>query len=205
MRDRVSVAENERQIRMDTSLDEKLTAAPCVHRSIRRSRTSLRGFENSYSIGGTKMNEEHQEPGFVKKKIRNSNPKNRGVESRTRASRLIAKAKKKLAEIPDEFLDRALKRLGQQLNATKKIWDPSVKELIDIPDEKIRFDAAVMILAYKWGKPVERSISAHADFEDLGSLLQAMKDSPASQASLQKTVEGKAIEPTLPEPQREEH
>jgi hypothetical protein len=100
---------------------------------------------------------------------------------------------------PDEFLDRALKRLGQQLNATKKIWDPGVKLLIDIPDEKIRQDAAVMILAYKWGKPVERSISAHADFEDLGTLLQAMKDSPASQASLQKTVEGKVITHLLPD------
>ena len=142
--------------------------------------------------------------GFVRNKIKASNPKNRGVESRTRASRLISKAKKKLAEIPDEFLDRALKRLGQQLNATKKIWDPGVKLLIDIPDEKIRQDAAVMILAYKWGKPVERSISAHADFEDLGSLLEAMRNSPAAQASLQKPVEGKEIPLALLDATRQE-
>jgi hypothetical protein len=150
------------------------------------------------------MSDQEPTKDFVKEKIKASNPKNRGIGSRGRASRLISKAKKKLSEIPDKYLDRALKRLGQQLDATKKIWDPGVKLLIDIPDEKIRQDAAVMILAYKWGKPVERSISAHADFEDLGSLLEAMKNSPAAQSSLQKTVEGREIPPALADAATEE-
>jgi hypothetical protein len=42
------------------------------------------------------------------------------------------------------------------------------------------------------------------DFEDLGSLLEAMKNSPAAQASLQKTVEGKEIPPALPDATRQE-
>ena len=81
----------------------------------------------------------------------------------SRAMKLLKRAAKKLQEIPDEYLDLALRRLGEQLNATKKMWDVNAKEMIDIPDEKIRQDAAIMILAYKWGKPVERSIAATAD------------------------------------------
>jgi hypothetical protein len=45
---------------------------------------------------------------------------------------------------------------------------------------------------------------AKGDFEDLQSLLEAMKNSPASQASLQKTVEGKEVPPALPDAAREQ-
>jgi hypothetical protein len=38
-------------------------------------------------------------------------------------------ATRKLAEIPDEFLDRALRRLGKQLNATKPMWDVEKKKI----------------------------------------------------------------------------
>jgi hypothetical protein len=71
--------------------------------------------------------------------------------------------------------------------------------MIQISDEKIRQDAALAILAYEWGTPVQRSISASGDFEDLQTLLEAMKHSPAAQHhSLQKTVEGKEVTPALP-------
>jgi hypothetical protein len=84
------------------------------------------------------------------------------------------------------------------------MWDVNTKKMIQIPDEKIRQDAALAILAYEWGTPVQRSISASGDFEDLESLLEAMKHSPAAQASLQKTVEGKEVRPELPYSAREE-
>jgi len=94
----------------------------------------------------------------------NTQAKKRTIEGRARASsrvnRLLKRGAKKLAEIPDEFLDRALRRLGEQLDAVKLMWDVNAKAMIEIPDEKIRQDAAIMILAYKWGKPVERNISA---------------------------------------------
>ena len=120
-----------------------------------------------------------------------------------RAYKLINRAAKKLAEIPDEYLDRALKRLGEQLDAVKLIWDVNAKEMVEIPDEKIRQDAAIMILAYKWGKPVERSITATTDFEDLATLQEKLRQSPAflEHISSQKAVEAKEIIPALPEPQ----
>jgi hypothetical protein len=118
-----------------------------------------------------------------------------------RASELLKKAAKKLAKlfdsIPDEYLDRALRRLGEQLDATKPMWDVNKKKMIDIPDEKIRQDAAAMILAYKWGKPVERSITAHADADDFEKVLEIARQVQARE-SLQKIVQGKEIPPALP-------
>ena len=136
--------------------------------------------------------------------------KKRGEGSRTRAwgRRLITRAAKKLDEvlkdIPEEYLDRALRRLGDQLDATKKMWDVNAKRLIEIPDEKIRQDAALVILAYKWGRPVERQINAHANASDFPSLIAKLNQSPAFQLlenSSQKTVEGKEIPSALPTPQ----
>jgi hypothetical protein len=63
-------------------------------------------------------------------------------------------------------------RLGEQLNATKKIWDLDAKCLVDIPDEKIRQYAALAILAYKWGRPVERAQVLHAKTEDFSEMLR---------------------------------
>jgi hypothetical protein len=87
---------------------------------------------------------------FLKRPVRpflegfSTNSKKSGSVSRARigSRRLFRRAEKKLNEllkdIPDEYLDRALRRLGEQLNATKKIWDLNAKCLIEIPDEKIR-------------------------------------------------------------------
>jgi hypothetical protein len=102
-------------------------------------------------------------------------------------------------------LDRALRRLGEQLDATKPMWDVAKKKMIDIPDERIRQDAAAMILAYTWGTPVARSITAHGDVDDFAAMLEKARNSPAALASLQKTVLGKEIAPTLPESQIGEH
>ena len=149
---------------------------------------------------------------YVRNKIRTSTPKNRGVESRAYAwgHRLIKRAAKKLAKeldsMPDEYVQLALVRLGEQLNATKKMWDVNVKKLIEIPDEKIRQDAALAILAYKWGRPVERQISATAKFEDLETLQSRIAQSPTfKQIASQKTVLGEEMTPALQDPQGPVH
>lgn len=113
-----------------------------------------------------------------------------------------------LKDVPDEYLDRALRRLGQQLDATKKMWDVNAKCLIEIPDEKIRQDAALAILAYKWGRPVERQINAHANVSDFPDLLRRLQQSEAYRAlenAEQKTVLGREITPGLPDPQQLRH
>jgi len=124
--------------------------------------------------------------------------------------RLFKRAEKKLHEllkdVPDEYLDLALRRLGEQLNATKKIWDMNAKCLIDIPDEKIRQDAALAILAYKWGKPVERNVNLNTNVKDFPAMLAELAaSSPAFQEaeaemSSQKALEGHQSAPALPGP-----
>ncbi len=94
-------------------------------------------------------------------------PKKPSAKGRARATRLIKRATKKIvalaAEITDQDVAVAIDRLRKQLNATKGMWDVGKRCIVQIPDEKIRFDAAVMILAYRWGKPVERSVTANVD------------------------------------------
>src|SRR5262249_21761157 len=110
-----------------------------------------------------------------------------------------------LKDVPEEYLDCALRRLGEQLNATKKIWDMNTKCLIDIPDEKIRQDAALAILAYKWGRPVERQINAHANVKDFPALIDRIRQTDRFkelQNSSQKILTD--IPLTSPEPHVEE-
>jgi len=48
------------------------------------------------------------------------------------------------------FRRGAMQVLPDELKATKGIWDINEKCMIQIPDEKIRQDAALVILAYEW-------------------------------------------------------
>jgi hypothetical protein len=91
---------------------------------------------------------------------------------------------------------KAIKTLVGQLKAMKPITHNGV--IVDwIPDEVIRQKAAIAILEWLHGKPREFQMQMRGDSEDLQSLLQAMRNSPASQASLQKTVEGREIPPAF--------
>jgi hypothetical protein len=106
------------------------------------------------------------------------------------ASTIFARAAKKLdrllKEFPDEHLDRALRVFGEQLEATKKIYDLGEKKLIDIPDKKVRQGAALAILAYKLGRPVERSenVHLHATTEDFKLMLARIRESKGAQRRL---------------------
>ena len=82
-----------------------------------------------------------------------------------RADKLIKRAEKKLAavlEFANEDVAAAMQVLRDQLKATKGIWDVNAKCTIEIPDEKIRQDAALAILAYEWGRPTEKKLVAVA-------------------------------------------
>jgi hypothetical protein len=142
------------------------------------------------------MNEQETKKGFVKQKIKTQSlkkgcPVARARMSQTQAS--LVKVMKKSAQLADlmtgEDLEEDMRLLRGLKRATTKMWDPKQKKLIDVPDNKTRLAALALSRAHHEGLPVQRSISAHADYEDLQTLLEAMKHSPASQASLQKAVE----------------
>src|SRR5690348_12229690 len=114
------------------------------------------------------MPEENQsESGFVKEKTKASNPKNRGKSRAraTRAEKIIRRATKKLAEAL-EFADHDVAVAMEVLR----------DQMLNSPFPKIRQDAAVAILAYKWGRPTEKRIVATGDFEDLQALMNAVRE-----------------------------
>jgi hypothetical protein len=151
------------------------------------------------------MNDQESPKGFVKEKIKAETLKKGGPVTRARAKRReIIKLAEKLIDMLEPHRKEAIQVWIDGMRATKPIYERG-KRVGEEPDWKERRENAALIIAYLEGKPVEKQIQAHGDFEDLQTLLEAMKHSPASQASLQKTVEGKEIEPALPEPQREEH
>jgi hypothetical protein len=114
----------------------------------------------------------------------------------------VAKVYKKAAQIADlmtgEDVEADLKVLRDAKKACHHVYDTKKKKLVKVPDHKTRLAATTLSRAYHEGKPIERTISASGDFEDLQSLLEAMKHSPASQASLQKLVDCKEFTPALP-------
>lgn len=140
------------------------------------------------------MNEELD---FVRNKIRGSTPKNRGPVTRARAKRReIIKLAETLIDMLEPHRKEAIQVWIDGMRATKPIYEKGIR-VGEEPDWKERRENAALIIAYLEGKPIEKQIQAHADFEDLGSLLQAMRHSPASQASLRKTLQDNETAPAL--------
>jgi hypothetical protein len=146
----------------------------------------------------------NEQPDFVRNKIRASTPKDRGPVTHARAKRReIIKLAEKLIDMLEPYRKEAIQVWIDGMRATKPIYEKGIR-VGEEPDWKERRENAALIIAYLEGKPIEKQIQAHGDFEDLGSLLEAMKHSPASQASLQKTVEGREIPPALADAATEE-
>jgi hypothetical protein len=82
--------------------------------------------------------------------------------------------------------------------ATHRIFDPITKQLIEVPDHKTRLAAITLELAYTEGRPVEKVLTVHGSTDDFQAMVA--KHAQLEKQSLQKTVQGKEIPPTLPEP-----
>jgi hypothetical protein len=65
--------------------------------------------------------------------------------------------------------------------ATHRVFDPTTKQLIEVPDHKTRLAAVTLELAYTEGRPIERQMSLSGKFEDLAALQERLKHSPAFQ------------------------
>lgn len=148
-------------------------------------------------------------PGYVKNKIKSN--KKAGPLARARKEHWptsLAKVIKKAISISHlitgEDQAESLWVLRDAKHATHRIFDPTTRQLIEVPDHKTRLAAITLELAYTEGRPVERSIAAHADVDDFPALIAKLNASSAFQLlenSSQKTVEGKEIPPALPTPQ----
>jgi hypothetical protein len=146
-------------------------------------------------------------PGYVKNKIKS----NKKGEPLARARKepwptSLAKVIKKSISISQLLTERDqaanVRVLREAKSATHRIFDPATKRLIEVPDHKTRLAAITLELAYSEGRPVERQISVSGDYDDLGEMLEMVKNSDEwKRISQQKTVE---IPPALPDGAREE-
>ena len=144
-------------------------------------------------------------PGYVKNaKNPGQTPRARGKEQ-SQVPQYVAKVYKKAAQIADlmtgEDVEADLKVLRDAKKAVHHVYDTKKKKLVKVPDHKTRLAATTLSRAYHEGKPVERSIAAHADVEDFPKLLEKLKQSPAFNAlenSSEGQWKGKEIPPALP-------
>jgi hypothetical protein len=131
---------------------------------------------------------------FVKDKIKmHKSRKRRSPSSRARKeiraslAKVIRRAKSIAELLTEDDQEENLRVIREAKNACHVYI--TKKGEVHVPDHKTRLAAVALDLAYSEGKPVEKSITVSGDFEDLQSLLEAMKQSPAAQASLQKHVD----------------
>jgi len=93
----------------------------------------------------------------------------------------LAKVIKKAISISElmthEDQSESVRVLREAKAATHRIFDPAVKQLIEVPDHKTRLAAVTLELAYTEGRPVERQIVARADVTDFAERLRRLQSS----------------------------
>jgi hypothetical protein len=143
--------------------------------------------------------------GYVKDKIKAHTAekvdKSASALSRARkeARKTLAKIVKKAASISQLLTERDqqqnLRVIRDAKKATHRIWDGEQKKLIEVPDHKTRLAATALDLAYREGRPRERSenVHVHATTEDFKLMLDRIRQSKGAQrrlpAELVKTLE----------------
>lgn len=87
--------------------------------------------------------------------------------------------------------EKAVAALEAALKATRTVYCPKSKELIEEPDHRVRAAAAVDLLCFTDGKPVERreNVNINIDGQDAKAVEDKMLSSPAMRAALKRKIE----------------
>lgn len=95
------------------------------------------------------------------------------------AVRRVVKAAARLADFitPQDREDNA-RVIREAKQATTRIYSKEKKDLIEVPDHKIRLAATTLELAYDEGTPVKRSVTITSDFRSAEDILEALRQSP---------------------------
>jgi hypothetical protein len=144
--------------------------------------------------------ESEKTPGYIKEKIRDGRYSQKAPTPGSRArkeirgslSKIIKKAASISQLLTEHDQQENLRVIREGKKATHRIYDGELKRLIEVPDHKTRLAAVALDLAYREGKPVEKSLTVHADVEDFQAMVDKLNASPAFQAKIseQKALEG---------------
>ena len=153
------------------------------------------------------MNEENTEPEPVKK-----GPSKVARARTRRKSEKTVKIPKMIQSLLDSLTSEDIQAVGrvyrEAMNATHRYWRDDGKnpktgramgKWIIEADHKTRLAAANMVAAYREGLPVQKQIQLSANVDDFQTMVSKYAQLERER-SLQKTVQGKEIPPTLPEP-----
>jgi hypothetical protein len=122
---------------------------------------------------------------YVRSKIRQK-AKERPADTRARAcAKLVVKQATELADLlADQDASGAIKILRAGLSATKLMWDGNARDWVEQPDWRARHDCAMAILAYRFGKPVDRQRVVAGSFDDFEKMVDRLKLSPLAREEL---------------------
>jgi hypothetical protein len=132
-------------------------------------------------------------PGYVKNEIKAHKSRKRASpasRARKEARGCLAKIIRKAASISELLTEhdqrQNLRVIRDAKKATHRIWDGEQKKLIEVPDHKTRLAAVALDLAYREGRPRERSESLvlHADLDDFQAMIDLVKSSPGAMKSI---------------------
>jgi hypothetical protein len=133
-------------------------------------------------------------------------PRARGKE-KAQISQYVAKVYKKAAQIADlmtrEDVEADLKVLRDAKKACHHVYDTKTKRLKKVPDHKTRLAATTLSRAYHEGKPLEKSMTLHADAKDFPKMVELLQNSPAyleDELSEQQIVESTQSTPASAQP-----
>ena len=114
------------------------------------------------------------------------------TRARARAMAIVTQAQK-LSELLGPNLDKAVQVWVEGLKATKWEYDPKTHERFEVADWKERRECATKIIEYLEGKPIERQLQVTGDFEELGDLLNRIRESPLALKKLGHLVPDRAM------------
>ncbi len=119
-------------------------------------------------------------------------------KSRARAEtdRLVTKAADLLDLITAADKSAAVETLRKNLKATRRVFMGKGHGFVQEPDARVRHEAAMAILAYAYGKPIERQIVASGSFLELSDIVARISASPMAMKKLGHLVPSADPNPT---------
>jgi len=101
------------------------------------------------------------------------------------AVRKVVRAAARLADFitPEDRAENA-RVIREAKRAMHRVYSKEKKDLIEVPDHKIRLAATTLELAYDEGTPVKRSVTITSNFRSAEEIVQAITSSPEASRAL---------------------
>ena len=103
-------------------------------------------------------------------------------------SAALKKIQKAAARIADSLTDadteECLRVVREAKKATHRIFDQTLRRMIEVPDHKTRLAAVMLSLAYDEGLPIQKKIQVVQEFRSADDILERFRQSPEAMRML---------------------